>query len=259
VIAPHLLPDIGADPRRLVPLDAVHNFRDLGGFPTTEGRTTRWGRLYRADGLYRLTGADLDRVRELGLNSVVDLRTFGELDERGTFPQAEHPVHFHHVPVIDETWRPEDVVTTDDAADFLEQAYLTMIEQGAHRFAEAFQTLCVPGALPAVFHCAAGKDRTGVLAMMVLGALDVADEYIVADYALTAEGMQRFRVWVAREFPDLSERMASTPAVFSAAVPEAMLRLIGFVRREYRSIGSFVREIGVPAESIAHLRSELLD
>ena len=61
---------------RVIPLDAVHNFRDLGGYPTTDGRVTRWRRLFRADGLYRLTADDLEVVRELGIHTVLDLRTF---------------------------------------------------------------------------------------------------------------------------------------------------------------------------------------
>jgi protein-tyrosine phosphatase len=257
-MTPHLLPDVGSDPRRLVRLDAVHNFRDMGGYPTYDGRSTQWRRLFRADGLYRLDGADLDRVRELGLHSVIDLRTHAEIDERGTFPHGDHPVHFHHVPIIAETWRPDDIVDTDDAAEFLETAYLSMLDEGPDRFAEAIHTLCVPGALPAVFHCAAGKDRTGMLAMLILGALGVEDDYIIADYALTEAGMQRFREWAAREFPEMAARWAETPAVFSAAVPEAMLRMIGHLRRDYTSIANFVRELGVTDREITHLRSELL-
>ena len=228
-MSPHALPDVGSDPRRLVPLDAVHNFRDLGGYPTHDGRTTRWRVLFRADGLYRLTRADLDRVRELGLRTVVDLRTHGELADRGTFPHQHHPVDFHHVPVIDETWSPDDGLHEVDAADFLEAAYRSMLDGTPERFADAFVRLCAADALPAVFHCAAGKDRTGVLAMLVLGSLGVQREFIAADYALTEAGMQRMREWSLREFPDLHERITATPAVFSAAVPEAMMRMIDHV------------------------------
>ncbi len=258
-MTPHLLPDVGSDPRRLVRLDAVHNFRDMGGYPTVDGRTTTWGRLFRADGLYRLTGADLDVVRELGLQTVIDLRTHAELEERGTFPVDRHPVQFRHVSVITETWTAEDAEGEDDPADFLERAYLSILEEGEQRLAEAFMMLCEPGALPAVFHCAAGKDRTGMLAMMLLGSLGVLDEYIVADYALTAEGMERMRVWAEREFPEIFERIKSGPAIFSAAVPEAMLRMIGHVRQRHGSILGFVMALGVPAEAIERLRTELLD
>ena len=258
-MTPHLLPDVGNDPRRLIQLDAVHNFRDMGGYPTVDGHTTKWRRLFRADGLYRLTEADLDVVRGLDLHTVIDLRTRAELDERGTFPVDRHPVQFHHVSVISETWTAEDAEGEDDPADFLERAYLSILEEGEQRLAEAFVMLCEPGALPGVFHCAAGKDRTGMLAMMVLGCLGVLDEYIVADYALTADGMERMRVWAQREYPELFERISSGPTIFSAAVPEAMLRMIGHVRQQHGSILEFVLKLGVPAEAIERLRAELLD
>jgi protein-tyrosine phosphatase len=259
-MTPHLLPDVGGDPRRLVRLDAVHNFRDMGGYPTIDGRTTRWRRLFRADGLYRLSGTDLEVVRELGLRTVIDLRTFAELDERGTFPHDAHPVQFHHVPVIDSTWTAAHAETMpDEPADFLEQAYIAMLDEGEEKLAEALVMLSEADALPAVFHCAAGKDRTGMLAMMVLGCLDVLDEYIVADYALTAEGMERMREWSAREYPDLHARIMAGPSIFSAAVPEAMLRMIGHVRQRHGSIRQFAMNVGVPAEAIERLRTELLD
>ncbi len=79
------------DPRRLVRLDAVHNFRDLGGYPTVDGRTTRWGLVYRADGLYRLTDTDLDVVRRLGLRSVIDLRTFASSTSAARSPTTVTP------------------------------------------------------------------------------------------------------------------------------------------------------------------------
>lgn len=254
-----LLPDIGSDPRRLVRLDAVHNFRDMGGYPTVDGRSTKWGMLFRADGLYRLTGDDLEAVRGLGLNTVIDLRTFAELEERGTFPRVDHPVNFHHVPIIDSTWDVERAEQATDAADFLESAYQAMLDEGEHRLAQALSTLCVPGALPAVFHCAAGKDRTGMLAMLVLGCLEVRHEYIVADYALTAEGMERMLAWSLRVFPELHDRIEAAPAVFSAAVPEAMSRMIDHVCSWHGTILDFALAMGVPSASIDHLRVELLD
>jgi protein-tyrosine phosphatase len=253
------LPDVGSDPRRLVRLDAVHNFRDMGGYPTTDGHTTKWGRLFRADGLYRLTGDDLEVVRALGLHTVIDLRTPEELEERGTFPVEQHPVVFHHVPVITSTWTAEDAEGEDDAATFLERAYLAMLDEGEERLAEAMVKLADPGALPAVFHCAAGKDRTGMLAMLLLGSLDVLDEYIVADYSLTEAGMQRMREWAQREQPEIYQRIAAGPAIFSAAVPEAMQRMLGHVRQEHGSVLGFVTALGVPTSAVERLRADLLE
>ncbi|MEY4338884.1 MAG: hypothetical protein RLZ14_734, partial [Actinomycetota bacterium] len=205
------------------------------------------------------TDADLDVVRQLGLRTVVDLRTREELDERGTFPVNDHPVTFHHVSVITSTWTAADAEGEHDAADFLERAYLAILEEGEERLAEALVLLSQPGALPAVFHCAAGKDRTGLLAMMVLGCLGVPDEYIVADYSLTEDGMQRMREWAEREQPELFQRISSGPTIFSAAVPEAMHRMIGHVRQGHGGIREFALALGVPAEAIERLRAELVE
>lgn len=248
-------------PRRLVSLDAVHNFRDLGGYPAGGGRSTKWRTLFRADGLYRLTAADLDVVRQLSLRTVLDLRTEEELDLRGRFPFEYHPVTFHHVPVMDSTWSgmPQIEVTDRDPAEFLEWAYLDMLATSPERFARAFEHLCEPEVLPAVFHCAAGKDRTGVLAMMVLGALGVPDDVIVADYALTAEGMQRMHEWARREAPELSERMKDTPSAFLAAVPEAMQRVLRVVNERHGSVREMVLHLGVAPASIERLEASMLD
>jgi protein-tyrosine phosphatase len=245
-------------PDRVVALGAVHNFRDLGGYTTTSGATVAWRRLFRADGLGRLDGDDLDIVASLGLRTVVDLRTPQELDARGRFPADRHPVAYHHVSIIDQTWAPDDGPQEGGDAEFLVWAYRQMLADGGGRFAEAIVALAAPGALPAVFHCAAGKDRTGLLAMLVLGALDVEHEHIVADYALTNAAIHRLRRWVATEEPEIVERMASVPQVFFSADPEAMRVIVADLTAAHGSLAGYVREIGVPAEAIQHLRSELL-
>jgi len=248
-------------PRRLVALDAVHNFRDLGGYRTRDGRTTKWRTLFRADGLYRLTTDDLEAVRTLGLRTVIDLRTEQELDLHGRFPFEYHPITFHHVPVMDSTWSgmPQIEVTGRDPAEFLEWAYLDMLEQTPERFARAVEHLCEAELLPAVFHCAAGKDRTGVLAMLVLGTLGVPDDVIIADYALTAEAMERMREWARREAPQLSQRWKETPSQFMAAVPEAMHRVLSVVNERHGSVRELVLHLGVTPESIARLEAAMLD
>jgi len=255
----HPLPPVGDDPRRLVRLDAVHNFRDMGGYATADGRSTRWRTLFRADGLYRLTDSDLDVVRGLGLRTVIDLRTPRELDERGTFPHHLHPVDFHHVSVITRTWNHDEAERYDDAADFLEYAYLSMLDDVPEQFGRAFELLAAPGAFPAVFHCAAGKDRTGLLAMMLLGSIGVLDEYIVADYALTEQGMERMRTWARREYPEMYENMNSSPSVFSAAVPEAMRRMLAHVRERHGSVRGLVIARGVDGGAVDTLAASLLD
>jgi protein-tyrosine phosphatase len=133
-----------------------------------------------------------------------------------------------------------------------------MLTIGAPRFAMAFQALAEPDALPAVFHCAAGKDRTGILAALLLGSLGVSHDDIVDDYALTAASMVRFREWAAREWPEWLERMASMPKAFTSALPQAMSQILDDLCAEHGTIRNYVRSIGVGDDTLAILESALL-
>lgn len=246
---------------RLIPLEAVHNFRDLGGYPAADGRTTVWRTLYRADGLHRLDGADLDVVRALGIRTVIDLRTVGELEERGRFPVHAHPVDFHHLPIIDVVWGPDEAPGTDhdhEIVEFMAGKYLEMFEMGEAHLAAALRVLAGPDALPAVFHCAAGKDRTGILAAVVLALLGVPDDVIAHDYALSREAMDRMIAWFRAQHPELAANVAETPAAFLAAHPATMLGVLGLVRHEHGSMENYVRSIGVGDDVIGTLRERLL-
>jgi protein-tyrosine phosphatase len=258
-VAAELIQQHDAEPARLVALEAVHNFRDLGGYATADGRRTLWRKLFRADGLYRLTPADVIALEPLGLRTVIDLRSATELEERGRFPVDVHPVIYHHLPIIDTTWSmANDHVEYERDEDFLISAYTEMLSIGAPRFAMAFEALAEPGALPAVFHCAAGKDRTGLLAALILGSLGVSMDDVVDDYALTVAGMERFRAWAAREWPEWLERMATLPRAFTAALPEAMRHILDELCAEHGTIRRYVQSIGVTDGTLAALESVLL-
>jgi len=242
---------------RVITLEAVHNFRDMGEYRTVDGRVTRPGQLFRADGLYRLTGNDLETLRPLGLRTVIDLRTIGELDEHGRYPVELFPLNWHHLPVVDVTW--EKVEVNDrSAAVFLHDQYTSMLEYGEPLLANAIRILAMPGALPAVFHCAAGKDRTGILAALVLGALGVPDEVIVDDYALTRAGMDRMRHWAEETNPEMMAAWQAMPAVYAAAEPEAMAALLADIRAAHGTVRAYVRSLGVPSAALEALEDALL-
>jgi len=244
---------------RVIALEHIHNLRDLGGYPTADGRRTRWRTLFRADGLHRLSGDDLEDVRALGLRTVVDLRSDRELAERGRFPVAEHPVSYHHVSLIDVTWDQEEATGLElDVAGFLLEKYLEILESGEHRLAELFQVLALPEALPAVFHCAAGKDRTGIVAALVLSALGVADDVVVADYALTGEAMVRMRRWAEATSPEMAEAFRTQPAAHLAAAPGAMAGVLGVLRDVHGSTRDYLRNVGVSNAVLFDLEDALL-
>jgi len=250
--------DLTDDPQRLISLEAVHNFRDLGGYPTSSGKTTRWRTLFRADGLYRLTKGDAQTVVDLGVQTVIDLRTTNELQTRGTFPVNEFPVNFHHLPIIDVTWNDGDTPEIEDVVEFLVWAYREMLDNAAPKFADAINLLGTQEVLPAVFHCAAGKDRTGVLAAFVLSILEVPDEIINADYGKTVDGMRRLIEWAKVNQPALADAYANMPPRFAASDPRAMAVIISDLKTRHGSVTDYLREIGVDENSISSLRESLL-
>lgn len=251
-----------AHPDRLVPLDAAHNVRDLGGYVTSDGSELAWGRLFRADGLALLTDDDLAVLDALGIRTVIDLRSDREFADHGRFPVEKLPVSFHRLSIIDTTWLREDVpVFPDDedgAVGFLTWAYRAMLDQGPDRFAHAIHVLSVPEALPAVFHCAAGKDRTGLLAALILGGLGVDDDTIAADFAASATAMERKRDWAASEMPEWIERMSSMPGYMMAAHPDAIRTILDDLRVRHGSIVGYLSSIGVGSAALADLAGSLV-
>ena len=246
-------------PVRHVAFDTLFNVRDLGGYLTADGRTTRWHTLYRADGINRVSGADLDRLAALGLRTVVDLRTHGELEERGRFPVDALPVAYHHLPVIRETWENWDLDPDLEPVGFLVRRYQEMLDEGAPALARALEVLADPAAYPAVFHCAAGKDRTGVLAAVILGLLDVPDDTVADDYGLSRAAMDTLVEWLRLNVPEALDAMTDQPAAFLDAPPRAMHEVLALVRAEHSSMAGYVASIGVGADTVTELRRLLLD
>ena len=252
--------EIANHPRRLIGLEAVHNFRDLGGYPTAGGRTTKWRTLFRSDGLYRLRGADdMSRVMQLGLKSVIDLRTEREQREQGIFPTDDIEVTFHHLSIVDVTWSDTETPEFDDEVEFLVWGYRDMLEIGSSRFADAMHVLAQTDSLPAVFHCAAGKDRTGVLAALLLSSLGVEDAHICADYGLTQDAMRRSIAWSKVHRPELAERYATIPKAYLAADPRAMQIILTELAQQHGSVRNYVREIGVADATVEALGNLLLE
>jgi protein-tyrosine phosphatase len=242
---------------RLIPLEGAFNLRDLGGYETADGRTVQWRRLFRADGMHRLSEADREVLLRFGLRTVIDLRTEREVAD-GRFPE-DLALAWHHLSIIDVLWDRQEAPTGPEGfAEFLYNRYREMLDMGGPHFAEAIRRLAAPEALPALFHCAAGKDRTGLLAALVLSSLGVGDEDVIDDYALSHEATQRLVTWAASESPDLAARMDEVPAAHLAAEPEAMRRVLAWIRETYGSTPAYLEALGVSRDAVDRLASSLL-
>lgn len=243
-------------PARHVALEGCCNFRDLGGYQTTDGRRTRWRTLFRADGLSQLSPSDLRQLVELRVRTVVDLRTALEVEARGRFPAHAEGVTYHHLPLTDTLPGAEEVAAWDDAG-WVARRYAGYLEADDNGIADALDILARAENLPAVFHCSVGKDRTGVLAALVLGFLGIPDQLIVDDYVLSARAMVKVVERLEAEFPDSSEVARYAPVILSVA-PESMAGFLAEVRSRHGSWDALAASLGVEA-TVERLRQTLLE
>ena len=246
--------EAGSDePARLLHSDLVFNLRDLGGYLGDGGRAIRWRTVLRGDGIHRLPATDLTAM---GIRTVLDLRTDAEIAERG---RAEAPgLHWYHLPVLKTIWETEWFTDGMGPGRFLADRYLVMLDEGAESLATALRVLGNPKAVPAVFHCAAGKDRTGVMASILLSLLGVDDDTIAADYHLSRAGMDRMVEFIRRTYPDRYEVMADQPPVFLDAPAEAMALFLADVKGRWGSVEGYAASIGAGDDVAAALRANLL-
>jgi protein-tyrosine phosphatase len=239
--------------RHIALLGAV-NFRDLGGYRTADGRRTRWRTLFRADGLSSLETSDLQVIRELGITTVIDLRTSAEL-ERGRFPVETVPVDYHHLPLLDEVPDPDSFALTPG---MLATQYQDMVRDAAPQIAGALTIVARQQSHPLVVHCAAGKDRTGVLVAVLLGLLGVPDETIVADYALSAQAMGALRRKLIKRYPEGEDVISRADELFSAA-PSNIESLLAELDRRFGSIPAYGESIGIGPAVVTQLQNILLE
>jgi protein-tyrosine phosphatase len=239
---------------RHIPLEGAVNFRDLGGYETTDGRRVRWRTLFRADGLSSLTAQDRGVIRQLGVATVIDLRTSLELIA-GRFPVDEIPVDFHHFPLLDKVPDPGSFKVTPG---LLASQYQEMAREAAGQIGAVLTLLATQETHPVIIHCAAGKDRTGVMVAVLLDLLGIPDETIVADYALSARAMAALRLRLAERYPDAQDAIAQADELFSAA-PANIEALLADLRAGFGSIEGYARAAGAGPEVVAGLRQHLLD
>ena len=232
------------------------NFRDLGGYRTADGRMVAWRTLFRADGLNKLTDADVAQLGELGLATVIDLRTLDEAEQRGSFPVDRVPVTYLGLPLTDVLPATEELPDWKEAA-YVAARYGAMVSEGGPMLTSAIQALATGDALPAVMHCSAGNDRTGVLSALILAFLGVPDETIVADYTLSAAAMGRLLERLKAEYPEAQDAVEKYAPAILHVVPETMEQFLADLRLQYGTYDALAGSLGV-TDAVTTLRSTVL-
>lgn len=188
---PAELPVGERESHRRLPVEGAANLRDLGGYSTRDGRTLRWGALYRSDALSDLSDEDVAYLDRLRLRQVVDFRSAAERErDPDRLPPGPRVVLR---PIAGEGLDPRELqdrllagdVSSEQAAAWLVEGNRAFVEAFGDEYAGFLRDLADPARLPTLFHCTAGKDRAGYGAALVLLALDVPRETALRDYLLT--------------------------------------------------------------------------
>lgn len=246
------------DDERIVPFSGVFNFRDLGGYPTDDGRTTRWGRLYRSDALHHITPDDLEHFRNLGVASIVDLRNPDEVARTGRGLLAREPIHFVNASVLPTTRIEERADGPTTGADYLVERYLHYLDVGGEAFARAIQEMATRDNYPMVFNCFFGKDRTGVLASIVLRCVGVRRQAIIDDYAITSTRVDRILERLRRDPAHRDAIEKSDPMIFGSE-PGTMSKFLDELERRHGGARAWALSAGVSARQLDTIVDELLE
>jgi protein-tyrosine phosphatase len=265
-----------ADPLRILELRGAYNVRDIGGYPTQDGRRTRWRVVLRSDSLDRLTRADRRILLETGIHTIVDLRREREVSDNPNVFAASVEPRYLNVSLLPSR-RPEDqpapevagaaesVAPTAEEPEKprsypkLEELYRQIVDERQEQLGEVLSALAEPGALPGLVHCTAGKDRTGIVVALLLTLAGVDRATIAEDFAITgpriAGGFTRRlrKTIVARKLDWKRYRQVMDSS------PQLIVDLLDYIDEKYEGTEPFLRTCGLSAAQIDRLREALVE
>lgn len=234
-----------------LPLEKAYNVRELGGYPTTGGHTTAYQQLLRADDLHELTEKDQVYMKQYGVKTIIDLRGASELAVAPNPFAIDEDMEYINIPLIQEDvgapHMAEQLQLADD--EFLSNMYVSLLQRSTAEVKAVFEIIAKSEGVT-VFHCSAGKDRTGVIAMLLLGLVNVERSDLIANYMVT-------EVY-------LREKLASftldngMPASLLQSQPAFIESAIDYIIENYHSFRNYLLHIGIAEETLNAIEQKLL-
>jgi protein-tyrosine phosphatase len=241
---------------RHIEVEGSHNVRDLGGYPTADGSTTRWRVLIRAGALDNVTPTGAQQLADYGVKTIVDLRD--EREARDFPDRFAQPTQYLNVPFFgdhlsaDESWK--QAMNISPTLDELYHHYLDRCQPQLG----AILAAVIESAPGTLFHCYAGKDRTGLVAALLLHSVGVPAEVIAEDYAQTGQRIAHLVVqW--REYTIKNGGDLRITERDSGSAAETMLAALDYLAVRYGGVASYLRLCGVTDPHLARLRTLLVE
>lgn len=238
--------------QRHLAIDGTFNLRDLGGYPLASGRT-RWRSVLRSDGLHRLGEEGVAKLLAEGIATIIDLRRHEECQAQPN-PFASRPtVAYHNVSLFDQL---APGAMSDQ--DVLYDLYIQALVRRQEAIAEVLRRIADAGEGAVLFHCTAGKDRTGIIAALLLAVAGVETATIVEDYALTkAQIAPLISIFLDEAATRGTDIETFRPLL--ACEPETMAATMAYIAQTYGSVETYLAAIGLAPVTIARLRSRLVE
>jgi protein-tyrosine phosphatase len=246
---------LAVDRQRHLVLEGAYNVRDIGGYVTVDDGRTRWHTLLRGDSLHRLSVADQAALLAYGVCTSIDLRGPAEMRVEPSVFRVSEAVTYHHMPLLGDPGGDG----ARDSLPALADIYHRILDSAQERLAQVLRTLAQPRALPALVHCTAGKDRTGLVVALLLAIAGVPAPTIAADYALSDTYLgpdfraeARKRALAAGLDWNVYQQLLICP-------PELMLDALAYLDERYDGVQGYVRTIGLTEAEVDALRDALTE
>jgi protein-tyrosine phosphatase len=238
---------------RHLALEGAFNVRDVGGYATEDGATTRWRRLLRADSLHRLTPESQRALLAYGLGTIIDLRRPSEVAREPNVFAAAEGVAYRNLPLLLD----EDDARAERGSRSPSDLYQFMLDESQRQLGAVMAQLA-EAEPPALVHCMVGKDRTGLVVALALSAAGVPRETIAEDYALSEQPLAPLMAEIRAKLVELGLDVDRFDRL-SGAPREAMVETLEYLEAQYGGARRYLRRIGLTDRQVEGLRGLLID
>lgn len=243
--------------KRRLQIKGTHNVRDIGGYRTEDGRSVVWKMVLRGDAIHNVDDEGREIFQSLKLSTSLDLR---EEDERIEAPDnlSEH-VRLVSIPIFTHNTVKKTAVTDRRALSSLDEVYQYVVAERGAAVVAVLRKLAQPDSLPAIVHCTAGKDRTGIVIALLLASLGVPDDTIAADFAATSLFLtEEFYQGITERAVNNGQNREQYTAMLSCE-PQLILNVLKQIRASHGDVKSYLVHHGMPTEDLDRLRLLLLE
>lgn len=230
-----------------LPLEKAYNVRELGGYCTGDKKVTAWHRFLRSDAVDKLTEGDVSFLKEYGLKTVIDLRSDEEAERDPDVFVNNNEIDYYHLPLMTE--QVDDVTINADSFHIeLKSFYLALLKE-TNKIKKIMDAIAMAKEGCILFHCTAGKDRTGIIAMLLLGLANVNRTDIIANYEIS------YTILSAN--PNLKFDPSRTDISVIFSKPETISACLDYITENFQDIFGYLYSCGVSTENITKIKQRL--